>query len=191
MDLTLSDTRKQARQIKPTPRKESPDTPLDYDLLFEQHWEGLVQALTRLVGDPDEAQDLVLEAFLRLHNQPPSERQNLGGWLYRVATNLGLNSLRARKRRRRYEEQAGVLTLEYDKPLDPLAALERRQEQRQVRLTLSNMKRRNAQILILRYSGLSYAEISAALGIKSSSVGTLLSRAEREFERKYELTFNR
>jgi len=37
----------------------------------------------------------------------------------------------------------------------------------------------------LRYSGLSYAEIAAALGIAAGSVGTLLARAEADFERRY------
>ena len=68
---------------------------------------------------------------------------------------------------------------------DPATALERRQERGQVRQTLSAMKPRAAQILILRYSGLSYAEMAAALGVKPSSVGTLLARAEREFEKMY------
>jgi RNA polymerase sigma-70 factor (ECF subfamily) len=47
------------------------------------------------------------------------------------------------------------------------------------------MKKRSAQILILRYSGLGYAQVAAALGLNPNSVGTLLARAEREFERHY------
>jgi DNA-directed RNA polymerase specialized sigma24 family protein len=39
--------------------------------------------------------------------------------------------------------------------------------------------------LALRHSGLSYAEIAAALGIPVGSVGVLLARAEREFEVAY------
>jgi RNA polymerase sigma-70 factor (ECF subfamily) len=47
------------------------------------------------------------------------------------------------------------------------------------------MKPRAAQLLILRHSGLSYADIAAALGVAPGSVGTLLARAEKEFERRY------
>ena len=52
-------------------------------------------------------------------------------------------------------------------------------------LVLAKMKKRPAKILILRHSGFSYAEIAEAIGIASSSVGTLLARAEREFERRW------
>jgi len=116
---------------------------------------------------------------------PPKDDTNLSGWLYRVATNRGLNALRARERRARYEQKAGRLTLEEDQPEDPADVLERKQEQAQVRITLGLMKPRSAQLLILRHSGLSYAEIASAIEVSPNSVGTLLARAEREFEEQY------
>ena len=50
---------------------------------------------------------------------------------------------------------------------------------------LAKMKPRSAKILTLRYSGLSYAEVAAAMKVKPSSVGKLLARAEDEFEKIY------
>lgn len=47
------------------------------------------------------------------------------------------------------------------------------------------MKERSAEMLLLRYSGLAYAEMAAALAVAPGSVGALLARAEREFEAKY------
>ncbi len=79
-----------------------------FEELFEQNWEPVCRLLFRLLGDWDEAEDLALEAFLELHRNPPRENQNLPGWLYRVALNRGLNALRARDRRRRYELQSGL-----------------------------------------------------------------------------------
>jgi RNA polymerase sigma-70 factor (ECF subfamily) len=55
-----------------------------------------------------------------------------------------------------------------------------------VRAALLAIKPRSARILLLRYSGLSYAEIAAALEIAQGSVGTLLARAEKEFEEVFE-----
>jgi DNA-directed RNA polymerase specialized sigma24 family protein len=40
--------------------------------------------------------------------------------------------------------------------------------------------------LILRASGMSYAEVASAIGVNVSSVGTILSRAERAFRSTYE-----
>jgi DNA-directed RNA polymerase specialized sigma24 family protein len=46
------------------------------------------------------------------------------------------------------------------------------------------MDERAASLLALRYSGLSYDEIAAALGLRKSSIGTLLSRAEDAFRKE-------
>ena len=140
----------------------------------------------RLVGDGDEAQDLALEAFWRLYNRPPDlDETGLGGWLYRVATNLGFNALRARRRRWQYEGQAAISALEQSKPQDPALAVEQAQERQRVQAALGSMRSRSARLLVLRYSDLSYAEIAEALGVAPGSVGTLLARAEAEFERCY------
>jgi len=157
----------------------------DFEALFQEHWNRVCGILFRLVGDWDEAQDLALDTYEQLYRRPPKDDTNLSGWLYRVATNRGLNALRARKRRARYEQKAGRLTLEEDQPEDPADVLERKQEQAQVRITLGLMKPRSAQLLILRHSGLSYAEIASAIEVSPNSVGTLLDRAEREFEEQY------
>ena len=39
---------------------------------------------------------------------------------------------------------------------------------------------------MLRHSGLSYAEVAAAIGVQAGSVGTLLARAEERFRKVYE-----
>jgi RNA polymerase sigma-70 factor (ECF subfamily) len=152
---------------------------------FEEHWSAICRTLHALVGDRDEAQDLALEAFWRLHSRPPGNLTNVGGWLYRVATNLGLNAIRARQRRQQYEEQAGVSWLQRTDPLGPAEEAERRETQERVRYVLSRMKQRKAQLLILRHTDHTYAEIADILGIAPGSVGTMLARAEKDFERRY------
>jgi RNA polymerase sigma-70 factor (ECF subfamily) len=159
---------------------------LDFEALFNQHWEPLCRILCQFTGDEAEAEDLALEALLQLYHHPPADPSNLSGWLYRVATNLGLNALRARKRRERYETEAGDLALRATNPDDPAISLEKQLERQRVRNALQAIKPRSARILILRHSGLAYAEIAAALGIAPGSVGTLLVRAEKEFERAFE-----
>jgi RNA polymerase sigma-70 factor (ECF subfamily) len=96
-----------------------------------------------------------------------------------------LNALRARSRRRRYEEEAARLASHLTPGEDPATALEQAQERQRVRSALARMRPRSARLLVLRHSGLSYAEIAAALQVAPASVGTLLARAEREFEEHY------
>jgi RNA polymerase sigma-70 factor (ECF subfamily) len=181
--MTLSKKRNQANSASQAAQEGGSEA--GFEAVFHTHWSQVVQVLARLVGDPAEAEDLALDAFWRLYRHPPRQEQNLGGWLYRVATRLGLNALRARQRRQRYEESAGKDALDNDPPGNPAALVEQAQERRQVRKVLSLMKPRAAQVLILRHSGLSYAEIAAALDVSPGSVGTLLARAEGEFEGRY------
>jgi len=154
--------------------------PTSFELLFLEHWPRVYGVLVRLVGDPAEAEDLALETFWQLYQRPPEQRGSLGGWLYRVATNLGYNALRAAQRRQRYEATAGPAA-----PPEPPEAAERAETRRRVRAVLDALPARDAQLLLLRHSGFAYKEIAAALGVAPTSVGTLLARAEDDFAARY------
>jgi RNA polymerase sigma-70 factor (ECF subfamily) len=154
---------------------------LAVDTILEAYWNRICRSLYSLVGDWDEAEDLALETFFRWRQQPPADTTNPAGWLYRVATHLGLNALRARQRRQHYETLA-----ETPAPnVDPATAVEKDQEVAQVRRVLGMMKPRSAQLLLLRHSGMSYAEIAAQLELAPGSVGSILARATQEFEELY------
>ncbi len=157
-----------------------------FEALFVQHWDRIYQVLFRMVGDPAEAEDLALEVFWRLYEHSPEENPgtNVAGWLYRVATNLGYNALRAGRRRAFYEGAAADLHSSQTRDMTAAEA-ERRMERSRVRKVLQAMKPRAAKILILRHSGLAYSEIAAAMGLADSSVGTILSRAQREFAERF------
>jgi RNA polymerase sigma-70 factor (ECF subfamily) len=161
--------------------------PSVFDDLFHQHWPQVYRLLLRLVGDPAEAEDLALETFVRLYQKPPAGAQdfNFGGWLHRVAANLGLHSIRSYKRRERYELAAGKYALDEAPENRPAEISARSEENQAARRTLAGMPERQARLLILRYSGASYKEIAAALNISPASIGPLLLRAEREFEKRH------
>jgi RNA polymerase sigma-70 factor (ECF subfamily) len=161
------------------------DREAEFEAAFSEHYNRVYGVLFRLLGNRAEAEDLTVEAFWRLWERAPRNRENLGGWLYRVAMRLGYNALRAARRRERYELQAGVEALETNGSPDPSHSLEQQQERARVREVLSRMNDRNAQLLVLRHSGFSYREIAGILGIAPGSVGTLLARAEAEFQQGY------
>jgi RNA polymerase sigma-70 factor (ECF subfamily) len=159
-----------------------------FETLFQEHWAHVYRVLDRLVGDPAEAEDLALEAFLRLYRSYPSLAGpgfNAGGWLHRVATNLGLHSLRSFKRRERYELSAGKNALADVPEASPPELLAQEEERRLVRLVLAEMDQRQAQLLVMRHSGMTYKEIAGSLGFAPASIGPLLLRSEREFEKRY------
>ncbi len=160
-----------------------------FEALFLEHYDQVYGVLIRLLGNREEAEDLTQETFLRLYRSrfPAGQEHNLGGWLYRVATRLGYNALRSRRRRLQHE-QALAQTALAERAGDPtdladVAALA--EERQRVRAVLAELPERQAQLLLLRHLGLSYKELAAALDVAPSSVGTLLARAEQAFEARY------
>lgn len=163
----------------------------DFEATFLEHYPRIFGLLFRLVGDQAQAEDLASETFWKLWRTPPTDqRAGMGGWLYRVAVRLGYNALRAAQRRRQYEEQAGREALSFNSAAGPEREVMIEQERAQVRIVLQQMPEREAQLLILRHSGLSYKEIAATLKLAPASIGTLLARAEAEFERRWRATDN-
>ena len=173
--------------MKLVPRDTQVEIPAPtFDELFQAHWERVNGILARLVGDADDAEDLALEVFWRMYGQLQSQRalQNPGGWLYRVALNLGYNALRDQRRRKAYELAAGREQLDACN-IDPSQIVEQEQQRRWVLQVLEDLPERSAQLLVLRHAGFSYLEIAHTLQIAPGSVGTLLARAEDAFVRRY------
>jgi len=163
------------------------DPDAQFEEVFRAQWSRLCSLLTRLTGSRAEAEDLALETFWRLYQKRDQvlRASNLAGWLYRVGTNLGLNALRAKKRRSLHEQAASRHLLGLASAESVPAAMERLEERELVRAVLARLSERSAQMLMLRSEGLSYAEIASALDLRPVSVGTLLARAETEFEKHY------
>ena len=160
---------------------------LAFERVFLAYYPRIVAVLYRVVGDRTRAEELTNEVFLRAHRQWSSRavHSNPGGWLYRTATNLGIDDLRVTARRMRYERIAGGDIRDKGASPTPLDGLLKKEKRTQVQAVLYSMKKWQAQILILRSSGLSYEELASALSMKRSSVGTMLARAEKEFHKRY------
>lgn len=153
----------------------------DLEAIFSAQYPRIARLLARIVRDPARAEELAVEVFLKLWKKRRAHDHNVEGWLYRTAVRTGLDELRRQARRTRYESLLrffpGVPT-----PEELHAA---NQEQERVRLVLSAIPSRHAELLILRHQDLSYNEIAIALGRNAASIGTLLSRAQRAFRKEY------
>ncbi len=155
-----------------------------FEHIFLQHYETLVRLLTQLLGSVEEAEDIAQETFWRLYRHPlsPGREHNLVGWLIRVGTRLGYNALRERARREKRQEAWHSQRPKAENPETEALAEETRWE---VQQALAKMPFRQAQILFLRHQGYTYAELAEIVGVRESSVGTLLARAERAFAKHY------
>ncbi|MBI3521521.1 MAG: sigma-70 family RNA polymerase sigma factor [Chloroflexi bacterium] len=151
-----------------------------FDRLFEREYARVVRVAHRVLDDRAAAEDVAQEVFLSFHRSHPATAELAAGWLHSAAAHTALNALRSRKRRASREERGASLDSVADPEGEALAS-ERRAE---VREALARMPAKGATLLVLRYSGLSYAECATALGIKADQVGTLLRRAEAAFKKE-------
>lgn len=142
-----------------------------YGELVHRHRQGVVNVVYRLCGDPELAEDMAQEAFIRawqkLNSYQP--RAPFRNWLYRIASNLTLDSLR--------REKATVDIS--DLPLAAAGegleqAVENLERAEIVRSAIQNLPPASRTVLVLReYEGLSYQAISDTLDIP---IGTVMSR---------------
>jgi RNA polymerase sigma factor (sigma-70 family) len=158
-----------------------------FDELFLANYSRIVAVLRRMLGDDGRAEDLASEAFLKLYREPLTVNAdgNVPGWLYRTATNLGIDALRAAARRNRIEHAAAQENIGGRAAENGFDRVARTERQQRVRGVLAGLKTAQAQLLLLRASGHSYKELAAMLGVEASSVGTLLVRAEAAFGERY------
>ena len=161
----------------------------EFEAIFREHYERIVRVIRRVLDRDSVAEEVCAEVFLRLYHAGSSVAAtgSVGGWLYRTATRASLDVLRANKRRGLEEEldsdRCGYSGDQDDSPLTSLLRSERIAE---VRAVLARLKLKEAQILLLRHSGLSYQEIAETMQVSATSVGTMLARAEAEFSALYQ-----
>jgi len=159
-----------------------------FERLFMTEYRRVVAIAARVLGRIDAAEDVAQEVFAAFARRHDPTAPFASPWLHTAAAHAALNVIRGERRRRNREVNDARLR----EPLGsaPSLALEpercalEAERRRDVRSVLGRLPRRHARLLALRYGGLSYVEIAAALGIKPSSVGTMLARAELAFERE-------
>jgi RNA polymerase sigma-70 factor (ECF subfamily) len=159
-----------------------------FEAAFREHYPRIVAVLTRLTGDSAAAEEIASDVLCKLARRPRlADTDHLGAWLYRVAINAGLDAVRSTSRRRRREDRAGREGASADP--GALNALLRQERCERVRSVLASLKPRDAELLLLRADGMAYRDLAAVIEVQPASVGSLLARAEAEFERKYRARF--
>lgn len=160
--------------------------------LVERYQHRLVGILAHLVGRPDDAEDLAQEVFLRVfrarHEYHPQAK--FSTWLFTIANNVALNSLRQRQRKPTVQLASGP-TSSGGFDLSPEhqiadqtggAAPEQRLRHHElavkVQEALAQLNDRQRMAVILnKFEDMSYEEIGRVMGLSVMAVKSLLSRA--------------
>jgi RNA polymerase sigma-70 factor (ECF subfamily) len=144
-------------------------------LFDEMH--GPLRRYMMFIGlSPEDADDGVQEAFLRLHRHLVSrrDRTNLRGWLFQVVRNFARD--RRRNARNFHQDDEWLSTVE-DLNGTPEQQLMKRERLEWLRSAIARLTPQQAECLHLRVSGLRYREIADVMGIGISAVGEMVQRA--------------
>jgi RNA polymerase sigma factor (sigma-70 family) len=147
----------------------------DLDVTFRRDYRLVVGVAARVLGSLDRAEDVAQDVFLAFGRSSVPAAQ-ARGWLCVAAAHTALNLLRSGRRRASREETAAAANDEV--VADVAEAVVTLEERRRMRAALARLPRKQAVALVLRHSGLSYADVAAALDLVPGSVGTTVRRAE-------------
>jgi RNA polymerase sigma-70 factor (ECF subfamily) len=168
-----------------------------FQILVERHQASLLNMIHRFLGDRTKSQDLAQEVFLRVWKAAGDyePKAKFTTWLYRIATNLCLNELKASRRKKwlRFfrvdtEEKGGGEEDFPDESPSPEDLLLSRERSREITDALQNLPENQRIALILkRYDDLSYEELAGILNCSVSAVESLLVRAKKNLQEKLKI----
>jgi RNA polymerase sigma-70 factor (ECF subfamily) len=161
----------------------------DFGEVFTTYQSAIYNYTIRMIGNADDAADLMLATFekaLRAWPRRPADLQ-VRPWLYRIATNTCLDELRHRRVIRWQSLDLGEGVIAHPvAPDDPERSALQAEERRLVRAALGRLPERYRVALVLRESErLSCEEIGDALGISRSAAKVLLFRAREKLRQLY------
>ena len=160
----------------------------NFEEIFAMHHRIIYRYACALTRDGALAEDIVQEVFIRLYKNPDATRNEemLRAWLLRVTANVAQNMLRGRRRATARDETFVILAAQTAENPQPDEALLREAEISSARQALNQIREPIRSCLLLKHEGLSHREIAKALGIRETSVGSMIARGRREFIRLYE-----
>lgn len=154
--------------------------------IYDRYAESIYRYLYRLVGDANHAEDLTSEVFVRLLQALGTRRgprEQLQGWLYRVAHNLAMDWFR---------QQSTHSSLSLNEEVatggdSPSATVERRQAYRRLRGAISQLTPSQQQVILLRFGeGLKLAEVGQLMGKSEGAIKVLQHRAVKRLRKLLE-----
>ncbi|HEY2434983.1 MAG TPA: sigma-70 family RNA polymerase sigma factor [Vicinamibacterales bacterium] len=154
--------------------------------LVERHSRAIFRLAQRMTGNPQDAEDVVQETFLKAYRQLGrfESRANFGTWLHRIAVNCSIDLIRSRKHQETGHDAADLDLFDgADDRLDPSPERLMLSAEVQARVSramegLTAMER--AAFVLRHFEGHSIEEISRSLGLKANAAKHSIFRAVRK-----------
>lgn len=161
-----------------------------FEVLVRKHQKRMLNIAYRMMGDYDEACEIVQDAFVSAYRGIKNfkGRSKFSTWLYTIVMNLAKNRLKQLKTQRNHEKYSiddPLLTNEGEIHVDPasgdpspLERLEKKDIQHKVQGCIDSLEHEFREVIVLRdIQGFSYDEISNVLEVPEGTVKSRLFRA--------------
>jgi RNA polymerase sigma-70 factor (ECF subfamily) len=150
--------------------------------LVEMHFGGVYGLLFRLVGSPEDAEDLAQEVFVRAWKSLDTlaDGQSLRPWLSRIAVNLFYDHLRKRGRGLRVVDLDPLAAEPGGRELEPFEELDGREAQALLGAAIERLPQGLQAAVVLRVvEGRSYAEVAESMGLKQQTVRAQVAKGRQ------------
>jgi RNA polymerase sigma-70 factor (ECF subfamily) len=166
-----------------------------FDYLIQKYRKPIIHFMYRMVHNQAVAEELAQEVFLRVYRSRETYRAEarFSTWLYRIATNLGVNHARDTRHERAastiYLDEADAETGTTPDVADATPSAEanllRRERLNAIRQhVLALPERQRMAVLMHKYEGMDYKEIGDVLKLSESATKSLLFRAYQTLREK-------
>ena len=156
--------------------------------LVEVYQERFYRVSYRVLGKPEEALDVVQDAFVKIHARIDTwdRESRFSSWAYRIVTNLAIDGLRKKTRERKAVESRAQTTPEFleDRSADGLLAEEQAELVGRVREAIERLPDGQRAVVALRhYEGFSLKDIAEVRGCALGTVKSTLHQAFRSLRK--------
>jgi RNA polymerase sigma-70 factor (ECF subfamily) len=163
-----------------------------FEVLVERYQARLLNFVYRIVGDRERSEDLVQEAFIRVHRHLArfDRSKKFSTWIYTIASNLAKNELRNRARSPlvlftslapQWDDEERPLEFE-DSGAQPDEAFRRNHLKEAVERSVAQLPAHHRDVFVLReLEGRSYEEIAEITHCNLGTVKSRLNRARNAF----------
>jgi RNA polymerase sigma-70 factor (ECF subfamily) len=166
-----------------------------FDYLIQKYRKPIINFMYRMVHNQAIAEELAQEVFLRVYRSRETYRAEarFSTWLYRIATNLGVNYARDNRHERtastidldETDSETGTTPDVADATPGAEAALLRRERLNAIRQhVLALPERQRTAVLMHKYEGMDYKQIGDVLKLSESATKSLLFRAYQTLREK-------
>lgn len=158
--------------------------PITFEDLYKKHYYLVLKQISWRVKDKFVAEELTQEVFMQLYFEQWNEIKHIKAWLIKTSIFVSYNFFRSEKRHlARIDKAAQHYTEEDACSVEDI--IMQKETNREVQSILNQMTEKEKTVLLMQSNGFKYKEIAEALDTNTASIGMLLRRSKKKFEKLY------